>query len=258
VFVFVQLERILLLLALIGATACASAFLSGSARALEAYGGEARSGQILPERRLPRLGAPMPTQEPVALQPLTASPSDETSELSVKWAELQSRILVEVRAVAACRSGDGPCSSTAQRFLSIVELARQRQGRVQLAEVNRAVNLSIKPISDWAQYGVDDYWTAPLATLAAEAGDCEDYAIVKYVALYEAGILPDDLRLLIVRDIKRQAIHAVVAVQRDEQWLILDNRTMIMVDAEEARHYHPLFVLDHTGVRPFATLLARR
>jgi predicted transglutaminase-like cysteine proteinase len=38
--------------------------------------------------------------------------------------------------------------------------------------------------------------------LAAGTGDREDYAIAKYVALREAGLDNEDLRLLIVRDTK--------------------------------------------------------
>jgi predicted transglutaminase-like cysteine proteinase len=133
--------------------------------------------------------------------------------------------------------------------LQIIELGRQHHGRARLGVVNRIVNLSIKPTSDWAQYGVGDFWAAPLATLGAGAGDCEDYAIVKYVALRESGIVSDDLRLMIVRDIKRKTDHAVVAVRLGDEWLILDNRTLIMVSTDDARQYYPLFVLDHRGVR---------
>ena len=65
---------------------------------------------------------------------------------------------------------------------------------------------------------------------------------MKYVALREAGSDPDDLRLAIVRDVKRETIHAVVAAQLDGEWLILDNRMLIMINAAQARHYQPLYV----------------
>jgi predicted transglutaminase-like cysteine proteinase len=121
-----------------------------------------------------------------------------TEDVSAKWADLQSRIQSEQETLAACRAGSTNCPAAARRFLQIVELGRQHEGRARLAAINRSVNFSIKPVSDWAQYGVDDFWSAPLVTLSAGAGDCEDYAVVKYVALREAGIAPDDLRLLIL------------------------------------------------------------
>jgi predicted transglutaminase-like cysteine proteinase len=172
---------------------------------------------------------------------------DLTRDISAKWADLQSRIQSEQETLAACRADSANCPAAARQFLQIVELGRQRQGRARLAEINSAVNFSIRPASDWGQHGVADFWSAPLATLRAGVGDCEDYAVLKYVALREAGIAPDDLRFLIVYYPRRRTNHAVVAVHLAEEWLILDNSTLIMVNSSDARHYRPLFVLDHRG-----------
>ena len=178
---------------------------------------------------------------------------DTLGEMSAKWSELQSRIHADDMAVVACRSDQAVCSPAARRFLSIVDLGQKREGRVRLGWINRAVNMAIRPVSDWAQYGYADFWASPLQTLGSGAGDCEDYAIVKYVALHELGILPDDLRLIIVQDDQRAAGHAVVAVRYEQRWLILDNRTMAILKAEDVRHYRPLFALDQQGARTIAT-----
>lgn len=266
--VFVQIVRILFLVAVCCSGAYADSHPSGFSLAVGSDGAETPGNQDVSEnksenRALPRLAYSNLTDRSQEHTTLFPGPFGlETiialrSEVSAKWAELQSRILAEERTLAACRSGDGPCPAAARRFMSIIELGLQRQGRARLGEINRAVNLSIKPMSDWAQYGVDDFWAAPLAALSNRAGDCEDYAIVKYVALHKSGIVPDDLRLVIVRDINRQTNHAVLAVRYEEEWLILDNRTMVMVNAEQARHYYPLFVLDHRSVRTFATATVR-
>ena len=195
--------------------------------------------------------------EPFGRRTSVALPT-ELSEASANWADLRSRILTERRTIDVCRAADDACSSAARRFLSVVALGQQSQGRARLGVINRAVNLSIKPTSDWSQYGVEDFWSAPLATLGAGAGDCEDYAIVKYVALLEIGVATDDLRLVIVRDLKHQTNHAVVAIRWDERWLILDNRTLIIANAEELPHYQPLLVLDQQGVRAPATAFVGR
>jgi predicted transglutaminase-like cysteine proteinase len=194
----------------------------------------------------------MPAQndhnEQHAIQPSEPIFDDLTRDISAKWADLQSRIQSEQETLAACRAGATNCPAAARRFLQIVELGRQHQGRARLAEINRAVNFSIRPLSDWAQYGVDDLWSAPLVTLSAGGGDCEDYAVVKYVALREAGIAAEDLRFLIVYHPRRRTNHAVVAVHLGKEWLLLDNSTLIMVNSSDAKHYRPLFVLDHRGV----------
>jgi len=173
-----------------------------------------------------------------------------------KWGDLQARFLSDVEALAACRSGASGCSQAAHRFLSIVDLGRKRRGRARLGWINRAVNLAIKPQSDWAQYGYADYWASPLQTLSSRAGDCEDYAIVKYAAFRELGMALDDLRLVIVRDNMRQTQHAILTVRNENEWLILDNRTMIMLTTEKADLYHPLFVMDHRGVKSFSSIAA--
>jgi len=197
----------------------------------------------------PRVDARPNALAPSAVQPVVTPPN----AISTKWAELQARILADQAVLAGCRSGHEPCPAAAQRFLSLVELGRHHEGRARIGQINRAVNLAIRPVSDLVQYRVDDFWAAPLTTMRTGAGDCDDYAIVKYLALREVGIAPENIRLMIVRDVRRQNNHAVVAVRHDDEWLILDNRTMVMVRAIDAQYYWPLFSLDHHGVGMVAT-----
>jgi predicted transglutaminase-like cysteine proteinase len=205
---------------------------------------------ILPPDFLPHQA--LPSAEPVDL-PATLVPA---GEISAKWRELQSRIFADEKTIAACHLNESTCSQAARRFLSIVNVARKHEGRARLGWLNRAVNLSIKPANDWNQYGDVDYWASPLQTLGSQAGDCEDYAIVKYVALRELGVGPDDLRVVIVRDDKRLTEHAVLAVRNEQNWLVLDNRTMSILNTEDARNYRPLFVLN--GTRAFAVAAVNR
>src|SRR5262245_29519762 len=175
-----------------------------------------------------------------------------TRDISAKWRDVLARMDSEEEMLATCRASPDACSPAARRLLQIVELGRQRAGRARLGEINRAVNLSIRAASDWTQYGVDDFWSPPLATLEKGAGDCEDYAILKYLALRETGISPDDLRLLIVSYPRRRTMHVVLAVQLDEEWLLLDNLTMVMVNRLEATRYRPLIALDYHAVTTLA------
>jgi len=100
-----------------------------------------------------------------------------------------------------------------------------------------------------ALYGVEDVWSSPLATFANGAGDCEDYAIAKFIALQNVGVSADDLRIVILRDDIREEDHAVVAARLDGNWLMLDNLHMTMVEDQQVRNHHPLFLIDHTGVK---------
>jgi len=173
--------------------------------------------------------------------------------LRAKWLGV-ARTIDDERVQLALCDGDreGCASDAALKLLAIVDSARARDGRARLGEINRAINLAIRPTSDLAQYGEIDVWSSPLVTLANGAGDCEDYAIAKFVALRLAGVPAEDLRIVVMRDLLQGEDHAVAAARLDGQWLMLDNRRMAMIDDAHVRNYHPLFVLDESAVMKYA------
>lgn len=174
-------------------------------------------------------------------------------QLWVKWRELEAEMAREADVLARCRAEGRHCEAPAVRaYLAMIEQARRLSGRVKIAWLNRTINAAVRYMSDPDQYGVDDRWTAPLATLAAAAGDCEDYAILKYVALRDAGYSMEDLRLVIVRDRLARQDHAVTAVREEGLWLLLDNRHDVLLERKDAWHFTPLFVLDREGVKLLA------
>lgn len=168
--------------------------------------------------------------------------------LREKWLGVERQLDDERVQLALCDGARENCvSPAALQLLAIVDSGRAREGRARLGEINRAINLAIRPMSDLAQYGQIDVWSSPLATFATGAGDCEDYAIAKYVALRLAGISADDLRLVVLHDTVRGEDHAVTAARLDGHWLMLDNNRMAMVEDGYVRNYRPLFVLDERG-----------
>jgi predicted transglutaminase-like cysteine proteinase len=170
-----------------------------------------------------------------------------------KWQGVQRRLEDELVQLALCEGDPDRCASPAAlKFLAIVDTAKHREGRARIGEVNRAVNLAIRPVSDFAQYGQPDVWSSPLATLARGGGDCEDYAIAKYVALRLAGVAPDDLRIVVMHDTIHGEDHAVAAARLDGHWLTLDNNRMMMVEDSNVRNYRPTFVIDQQAVMRYA------
>ncbi len=170
-----------------------------------------------------------------------------------KWISLARKLDDERVQLALCDGDRERCASEAAlQFLAIVDAGRRREGRARLGEINRAINLAIHPMSDLAQYGEMDVWSSPLATFYRRAGDCEDYAIAKLVALREAGVPADDLRIVIMRDIFHGEDHAVAAARLDGHWLMLDNRRMAMVEDGYVRNYRPLYVMDESSLRRYA------
>jgi predicted transglutaminase-like cysteine proteinase len=164
--------------------------------------------------------------------------------LWTKWSAVMADVERDNPVIVGCREAGPECSSgAARRIGAIVDAARAREGRARIGEINRSVNLAIRPQDDLVQHGIVDRWTAPLSTFAAGRGDCEDYALAKIVLLREAGVPAQNLRFVIVAE-KRNPLehHAVAAVRHEGRWLILDNRTLTLADAA-ALDVEPLFVL---------------
>jgi len=120
----------------------------------------------------------------------------------------------------------------------------------------------IRYVSDLSQHGELDRWSTPLASYATTKGDCEDYAIAKYVALRAAGVPAKQLRVLLVRDNIARLDHAVLAASEDGHWFILDNRWTAPVEDNDVRRFTPLFALDDEGVKllaaPYASMAEAR
>jgi predicted transglutaminase-like cysteine proteinase len=157
----------------------------------------------------------------------------------------------ESEVLARCRTNMDACPVGAKRFLAIVDQGRTLSGRARIGVINRAINMAIEPVSDMAQWGVPDRWSAPLETFTTGKGDCEDYAIAKYVALAEAGVAADNIKLMIVRNTAANEDHAVTAVHLDGAWIILDNRWLRLVDDTAMQQAVPLYALGSDGVRQY-------
>jgi predicted transglutaminase-like cysteine proteinase len=109
------------------------------------------------------------------------------------------------------------------------ECARQGGGEVsltsarldELRRVNASVNTSIRPATDAQSRGTSDTWSL---LNPGDAGDCEDYAILKRHELIARGWPSSSLLLTVVRDPHGEG-HAVLTVSTSQGELVLDNKT---------------------------------
>ena len=168
-----------------------------------------------------------------------------------KWTGVEGNIRAEKEILARCRKTITTCPPSAQKFLAIVAAASTQTGRARIGAINRAVNFAIQATSDLEQWGVVEHWSSPLETFSSGRGDCEDYAIAKYVALMEAGVAPEDVRLVIVRDAAVNGGHAVAAARLDGRWIVLDNRWLALAEDGALHRLVPELVMDETGVRAY-------
>src|SRR4051794_12073080 len=160
-------------------------------------------------------------QTPPKLFGTTETPSANLKPFT-KWTGMLARHLAEER------RGDTACIETLptgcpiRRWLEFVETQRDKPRAEQLEAVNRHLNLH-RYVLDIVNYGVEDYWATP-REFALNDGDCEDYAIAKYVSLKMLGWRDDDLRIVILQDTNLNVAHAVLAAYFEGRALILDNQ----------------------------------
>lgn len=127
-------------------------------------------------------------------------------------------------------------------------LVETLRGLDPLARVERA-NAEINRVPyarsevNWARR---DYWETPFELLAG-SGQCQDFAVAKYLLLREAGMPAEHLRVLVVQDHRARLAHAVLLAYVDGQALILDNQAEGVMAASQFGHYEPIYALDEGG-----------
>jgi predicted transglutaminase-like cysteine proteinase len=204
----------------------------------------------------PRLAA-LDRQDPAVVRPAPSEPFGLKSmpwfsgDIFEKWTKVNAAINADRNVLAHCRKDMADCPPAARKFLAVIAAGLEQTGRARVGTINRTINLAIEHMSDLEQWGVDERWSPPLETFATGRGDCEDYAIAKFVALTEAGIPAEDVRLVVVHDRTANDGHAVAAVHVDDGWVLLDNRWLTLVDDDKMHRMIPLFVIDQSGVRTY-------
>lgn len=94
----------------------------------------------------------------------------------------------------------GPqAAATVDAWRRMMEDARDLTDGERIVRVNAFFNRRLRFEDDSVIWNKPDYWASPLETMGIGAGDCEDFAIAKYMTLRLLGIPADKLRLIYVR-----------------------------------------------------------
>jgi predicted transglutaminase-like cysteine proteinase len=101
-------------------------------------------------------------------------------------------------------------------------------------------------VSDWRVWQQSDYWATPGEFMQA-GGDCEDYALAKYLALRSLGVPSGMMRIVIVHDMILRIPHAILLVRAPEAVYVLDNQNRAMRRAEDVHRYQPIYSINHDG-----------
>jgi predicted transglutaminase-like cysteine proteinase len=91
-----------------------------------------------------------------------------------------------------------------------------------ITAVNQFVNRATY-VNDQQHWQRGDYWETPIELLTL-GGDCEDFAIAKYLMLRELGVPATSMRILMLRGTDGDEDHAVLLVETASGAVILDNQ----------------------------------
>ena len=174
--------------------------------------------------------------------------TDETRASNIamfpKWRGALSRYFSEDKLA------DAPCTSDRfnrchlkdwKRFLASLSGVGRR---AQIDAVNDYMNRQ-RYLTDPRNYGVSDYWATPQQFFVRD-GDCEDYAIAKFMSLRALGVPNEMLRIVVLQDLNLRIGHAVLVVYLDGEALVLDNQARRVIRAASIRHYKPIYSINES------------
>ena len=139
-----------------------------------------------------------------------------------------------------------------QAWRALIEKNQTVPELTKLKHTNNFINETITYASDMEVWGVEDYWTTPLELFGKGKGDCEDYAIAKYITLRLKGVPVQKLRLVYVRARmgSRTTAHMVLSYYETPTAdpLILDNLNKEILPAKRRLDLFPVFSFNHEGL----------
>lgn len=156
--------------------------------------------------------------------------SSNTGEFT-KWTSMLARYDQQMK---------GSESATFKAWFSRLEYLKDADIRVQMRQVNNIVNLN-RYVGDLDGTGKSDQWATPVEMINARFGDCEDYAITKFMTLKALGVSESSMRIVVVNDTYKGIPHAILVVYANGTSYVLDNQNTDIVETSQISHYQPVY-----------------
>jgi predicted transglutaminase-like cysteine proteinase len=178
------------------------------------------------------------------VNPLLSARQTDSTDLApfTKWTSVLARY--EAQHVDAAQDCMGEkCLN--QKWEELLTELEDKDLDTKISQVNAFFN-AISYVNDRKNYGTTDYWQTPYE-MFARGGDCEDYAIGKYISLKRLGVSESDMRILVVRDQSLGGvIHAILEVDVDGEAKILDNQSRTVKAVASIYRYNPVFAINES------------
>jgi predicted transglutaminase-like cysteine proteinase len=171
----------------------------------------------------------------------TATRSDNMASFP-KWTGVLQRYFGGTDPVSRVCKGDVFRRCMSEEWKGFLEEIGREDKATQIRRVNERMNRARYTV-DMSNYGEADYWATPVQFFKMD-GDCEDYAISKYLSLRALGFDDEQLRIVILTDMNLRVAHAILVVTFNGTPYVLDNQIAQAVPASIIRHYKPIYSLN--------------
>lgn len=162
------------------------------------------------------------------------------------WTRAQRKLAAEATDYAACDAGSAKCPAQLRDWRTKLGQWRNLASKAKLIQVNRFANAAILYTDDRQAFHAADYWATPAQSLKGR-GDCEDYALLKYASLRALGFSEDQLRIVVVKDLRAGIGHAILSVKSDGGIFILDNQDNRVLRHDSVLRYAPIYSVNAKG-----------
>jgi len=160
-----------------------------------------------------------------------------------KWNKMEARYEQQRRAPQdLCPTAEGCVTA---RWDALVPELRQLPVSERVERVNQVLN-QLPYVTSVANWQDPNHWETPYEFLA-RGGQCQDYAIAKFMALKESGMSEQQLRVVVVHDKQVGLDHAITVVYEAEGPVLLDNQIRSVTPVAAVARYAPYYSINDTG-----------
>ncbi|MCF8149308.1 MAG: transglutaminase-like cysteine peptidase [Sulfuritalea sp.] len=160
-----------------------------------------------------------------------------------------------LQSILSSRFGEGRVTAL-REWQGMLIKTKPMVEKEKLRRINDFFNRRIVFDDDMTIWNQSDYWATPLETIGRGRGDCEDFTIVKYYSLREAGVPVSKLRLVYVKarlsgpDGPYLQAHMVLAYYAtpNAEPLVLDNLIPEIKPASQRSELQPIFSFNSEAI----------
>jgi predicted transglutaminase-like cysteine proteinase len=162
-----------------------------------------------------------------------------------QWTRVLAVMQAEQPAFDRCVESAVDCATPVlKNWREVIRSAKGLGRRDTLRTVNEFFNRWPYKL-DTEVYGLSEYWAAPREFMT-RSGDCEDFAIAKYFALRKLGFSNDEMRIVILWDEIRGIGHAILAIYEENDILVLDSLSNLILSHSRYKQYKPQYSMNET------------